>query len=68
MPPPPPLSKQDNPGIKTPRPDVTVGFHHAVIAEKLRTLGLGELDADELLKDLQYDQDLYSSPTQPALL
>ena len=68
MPPPPLPSKQDACGVKTPRPDITVGFHHSAVAQKLRTLGLGELDADEILKDLQYDQDLYSSPTQPALL
>ena len=68
MPPPPPPPKQDICGVKTPRPDITIGFHHSIVANKLRTLGVGELDADEILKDLQYEQALYSSPTQPALL
>ena len=68
MPPPPrPPPKQDNSSVKTPRPDITMGFHHSVVAGKLRALGLGELDADEFLEELQYNQDLCSSPTQPAL-
>jgi len=68
-PPPPPLPpKQDGYSVKTPRPDITIGFLHSVVTSKLRSLGLGELDAEELLEDLQYDQELYSSPTEPALL
>ena len=68
-PPPPPLPpKLDACGVKTPRPDITIGFHHSVVANKLRTLGVGELDAGEILKCLQYDRALYSSPTQPARL
>ena len=68
MSPPPLPQKQDTGGVKTPRPDITIGFLHSVVAEKLRTLGVDEPDADEMLKDLQFDQQLYSSPTQPALL
>ena len=60
--------KQDTSLIKTPRPDITMGFAHSVIATKLKTLNVDELDADEMLKDLQFDQVLISSPTQPALL
>lgn len=68
MPPPPLPSKQDIGNVKTPRPDITTGFLHSVLTEKLRMLGVDELDADEMLKDLQFDLELYSSPTQPALL
>lgn len=68
MPPPPLPSKQDACYVKTPRPDITIAYHHSVVAKKLRTLGLGELDADEILQDLQYEEELYSSPTQSALL
>ena len=66
---PPPLPpKQDTSSVKTPRPDITGGFLHSVVAKKLKTLGVEEPDADEILKDLQFERKLFSSPTQPAFL
>lgn len=69
MPPPPPqaLLKQEAFFVKTPRPDITLGFTHNAIATKLRMLGLQELDAVEFLQDLQDNQNLCFSPTQSAL-
>ena len=65
--PPPPLPPKNTSDVKTPRPDITVGFRHGVIANKLRLLGVKEPDNHDILNDLQFDQQLYSSPTQPAL-
>ena len=62
----PPPPKQDT--VKTPRPDGTLGFHHIVVVEKLKTLGVGELDADCLLKDLEFEGTLYSNPILSALV
>ena len=67
MPLPPRPSKPDNNYVKTARPDITMGFFHNVVAKKLLSLGVNELAAKELLKDLQYQGELMSSPTRPAL-
>ncbi|KIW82060.1 hypothetical protein Z517_05087 [Fonsecaea pedrosoi CBS 271.37] len=68
MPPPPsPPPMLDNNCVKNARPDITIGFLHAVVAKKLVSLGANKLDAEEILKDLQYEQELLSSPTLPAL-
>ena len=68
MPPPSLPPKQDTSLIKIPRPDITMGFLDSVIATKLKTLNVDELDANEMLDDLQFERVLYSCPTQPALL
>ena len=44
-----------------------MGFLHAVIAKKLVSVGVNKLDAEEILKDLQYEEELLSSPNLPAL-
>ncbi|KAH0841209.1 hypothetical protein FOPE_06366 [Fonsecaea pedrosoi] len=67
LPPCPPVPEQEASGIKTPRPDVTIGFDNSVVSAELRKLGLGEADADDLLKVLQDQEDLYSDPTQSRL-
>ncbi|KAL8726714.1 MAG: hypothetical protein Q9166_006541 [cf. Caloplaca sp. 2 TL-2023] len=67
MPPPPVPPNQDG-GIKTPCPDITIGLHHHVVAAKLESVGVIMPYADELLKDLQYDKALRSCPAQSALL
>lgn len=68
MPPPalPPSTRQDNPGVKTPRPDITVGLRLDLLVEALKSQGLGEIEARDFLKDLQYQQALYSNPLQPV--
>ena len=63
---PSPPSKLDTPHVKTPRPDITNGFSDSVITAKLVKLGVDELTAREMLKDLQYQRLLLSSPTLPA--
>ncbi|KAL8896487.1 MAG: hypothetical protein Q9207_007682 [Kuettlingeria erythrocarpa] len=67
MPPPalPPSTRQDNPGVKTPRPDITVGLRLDLLVDALKSQGLGEIEARDFLKDLQYQQALYSNPLQP---
>ncbi|KIW40857.1 hypothetical protein, variant [Exophiala oligosperma] len=67
MPPPPPPPKLDNNCVKNPRPDITMGFFHAVVAKKLVSSGVNKLDAEEMLKDLQYEEELLSSPNLAAL-
>ncbi|KIX97523.1 uncharacterized protein Z520_06975 [Fonsecaea multimorphosa CBS 102226] len=67
MPPPQPPPKIDNNFVKNARPDITIGFLHAVVAKKLVSMGVNQLDAEEMLKDLQYEEELLSSPTLPAL-
>ncbi|KAH0834352.1 hypothetical protein FOPE_03623 [Fonsecaea pedrosoi] len=66
-PPPPPPPKLDNNCVKNARPDITIGFPRAVVAKKLVSLGVNKLDAEEMLKDLQYEQELLSNPTLHAL-
>ena len=64
MPPPPvPCPSKQN-AVKTPRPDITVGFHHAAICNALMKHGLSELKADDFLRFLQRDRKLCSDPTQ----
>ena len=68
MPPPalPPALKQDNSGVKTPRPDITVGLHLSLLIDALKAEGLRQIEAQDFLKDLQYQQVLYSNPLQPV--
>ena len=67
MPPPPPPPKQDISVLKTPRPDITIGFHHSVLVEILKARDLSELEASDFLKILEDEQVLCSNPTQPEL-
>ncbi|KAL8855933.1 MAG: hypothetical protein Q9178_007447 [Gyalolechia marmorata] len=67
MPPPAlPPTKQDNSGVKTPRPDITVGLRLGLLVDALKSKGLGQIEAQDFLKDLQYQQALCSNPLQPV--
>ncbi|KAL9629293.1 MAG: hypothetical protein Q9204_005353, partial [Flavoplaca sp. TL-2023a] len=68
MPPPalPSATKQDHSGVKTPRPDITVGLRLSLLTDALKSKGLGQIEAQDFLKDLQYQQALYSNPLQPV--
>ena len=46
-PPPPPPPKPDSNYVENARPDITIGFLHAVVAKKLVSLGVNKLDAKE---------------------
>lgn len=65
---PPPSPKPESALVKTPRPDITSGFLDSVITAKLRELGVDELNAQEMLEDLQFERILLSSPMLPAHL
>ncbi|KAL9583697.1 MAG: hypothetical protein Q9212_002563 [Teloschistes hypoglaucus] len=65
---PPPSPKPESVLVKTPRPDITSGYLDSVITAKLRNLGVDELNAEEMLKDLQFERVLLSSPMLPAHL
>ena len=67
MPPPPLPPKPNDHCVKNARPDITIGFFHAVVAKKLVSLGVNKIDAEEMLKDLQDKKELFSSPTLPEL-
>jgi hypothetical protein len=58
MPPPPPLP------VKTPWPDVTVGFYHSAVVEALKAKGFTEIEASDFLKGLQRRGLLCSDPAQ----
>ncbi|KAL8884190.1 MAG: hypothetical protein Q9215_007708 [Flavoplaca cf. flavocitrina] len=68
MPPPalPPTTKQDSSGVKIPRPDITVGLRLSLLIDALKSKGLGQIEAQDFLKDLQYQQALCSNPLQPV--
>ena len=61
-PPTPPQSSEDT-GVKTPRPDFTVGFRNSTIVNALINRGLSQVKADEFLLSLQETGLLYSDPT-----
>ena len=63
MPPPPPPKKPAIPLVKTPRPDITAGFHHSIVVEALNAQGLDPKAADDFLVQLQWEQMLCSDPT-----
>lgn len=73
MPPPPspPKSPSKSPpktdisALKTPRPDITIGFHHSVLVETLKAPDLSELEASDFLKFLEDEQVLCSNATLP---
>lgn len=68
MPPPnTPLQPQGGSGVRTPRPDFTVGFCHSTIVDALIIEGLDKSKADDFLIALQREQKLYSDPTQNFL-
>lgn len=67
MPPPPtpsPSKKKNNSGVKTPRPDITMGLSHSTVVASLVTRGVPEVKADYFLKALQEEQALCSSPLE----
>lgn len=56
--------KPDSSGVKTPRPNITVGLRLRLLIDALKSNGLGQIEAQDFLKDLQYQQALYSNPLQ----
>ena len=48
--------------VKTPWPDLTAGFKKNAVVKKLPTLNVAELDAFEMLQNLQSVYQLYTSP------
>lgn len=62
MPPPPPPPKPDMFYVKTPRPDITIGFELDIVVKKLGSLGIKNLDAQDMLKALDDGGELLSSP------
>ncbi|KAL8920921.1 MAG: hypothetical protein Q9172_004280 [Xanthocarpia lactea] len=53
MPPPAlPPTKQDTSSVKTPRPDITVGLRLGHLIDALKSKGLGQIEAQDFLKDL----------------
>lgn len=68
MPPPStPLQSGEDTGVKTPRPDFTVGFRNSTIVNALISRGLSQVKAEDLLMTLQINGRLYSDPTQNFL-
>lgn len=67
-PPPPPLHRlnQNNPHVKTPRPDITAGLRLSCIIGPLVAHGISEFKASRFLQALQQRQILCSDPTQQA--
>ncbi|KAL8783257.1 MAG: hypothetical protein Q9213_004769 [Squamulea squamosa] len=53
--------------VKTPRPDITWGFHRSAITNALKKRGLSEYQANRFLEALQREQKLCSDPTQHFL-
>ncbi len=51
-------------GVKTPRPDCTIGLSHSTLAHALSERGLKTSQADENLRGLQREHILYSDPTE----
>ena len=73
MPPPPPPQSDLSP-IKTPRPNISIGLRNAMVVNALQLQGLTNLEAKNLLEDLQETKArnrskpvLSSMPTQRAL-
>ena len=60
-------TKKDISIVKTPRPDITVGLRVTNLIENLKARGLGQIQAVDYLKQLEYQQALRLSPLQPIV-